>query len=159
MTFHCCTVVVHVTKILNVGNVGRNVTQPPMTLFPFALLFVNAVSGDQVGVLVHLQGFSLEWCRNPDVGLPKPDLVLFLQLSPADAAKRGQFGAERYETSDFQQAVQHKFNQLMKDPSLNWQVGGGSRSERRDSLPTKTGLGAIALPWIYQYSEFNLNVT
>nr|XP_023678059.1 thymidylate kinase [Paramormyrops kingsleyae] len=67
-------------------------------------------------------GFCLEWCRNPDVGLPKPDLVLFLQLSPAEAAKRGQFGVERYETSDFQQTVQHRFNQLMKDPSLNWQV-------------------------------------
>ncbi|XP_048845695.1 thymidylate kinase [Brienomyrus brachyistius] len=66
-------------------------------------------------------GFCLEWCRNPDVGLPKPDLVLFLKLSPDEAASRGQFGAERYETSDFQQAVQDRFKQLMKDPSLNWQ--------------------------------------
>lgn len=69
-----------------------------------------------------LQGFCLDWCKNPDVGLPKPDLVMFLKLSPAEAALRGQFGEERYETSVFQRAVQQKFEQLMKDPSVNWQV-------------------------------------
>ncbi|XP_045906111.1 thymidylate kinase isoform X2 [Micropterus dolomieu] len=66
-------------------------------------------------------GFCLDWCKNPDVGLPKPDLVMFLQLSPAEAALRGQFGEERYETSVFQRAVQQQFEQLMKDPSVNWQ--------------------------------------
>uniref|UniRef100_A0A8C9TFT6 Deoxythymidylate kinase (thymidylate kinase) n=1 Tax=Scleropages formosus TaxID=113540 RepID=A0A8C9TFT6_SCLFO len=69
------------------------------------------------------QGFGLEWCKNPDVGLPKPDLVLFLQLSPAEAARRGKFGDERYERTDFQKTVLQRFEQLMKDPSVNWQVG------------------------------------
>ncbi|KAF6733093.1 Thymidylate kinase [Oryzias melastigma] len=73
-------------------------------------------------------GFSLEWCMNPDVGLPKPDLVMFLQLSPAEAALRGQFGNERYETRVFQNAVQQKFELLMKDPSVNWQVIDASKS-------------------------------
>ncbi|KAI3369069.1 hypothetical protein L3Q82_026041 [Scortum barcoo] len=73
-------------------------------------------------------GFSLDWCKNPDVGLPKPDLVMFLQLSPAEAALRGQFGEERYETSVFQRAVQQKFEQLMKDPSVNWQVIDASQT-------------------------------
>ncbi|XP_029970195.1 thymidylate kinase-like [Salarias fasciatus] len=67
-------------------------------------------------------GFCLDWCMKPDVGLPKPDLVMFLQLSSAEAARRGHFGEERYETSDFQKAVQQKFEQLMKDESVNWQV-------------------------------------
>ncbi|XP_067085958.1 thymidylate kinase [Osmerus mordax] len=73
-------------------------------------------------------GFSLDWCMNPDVGLPKPDLVMFLQLNPSDAALRGQFGSERYETSVFQKAVQQKFQQLMKDPSVNWQVIDAAQS-------------------------------
>lgn len=73
-------------------------------------------------------GFCLEWCMKPDVGLPKPDLVMFLQLSPAEAALRGQFGEERYETSVFQRAVQQKFEQLMKDPSVNWQAIDASQS-------------------------------
>ncbi|KAJ8279426.1 hypothetical protein COCON_G00064920 [Conger conger] len=73
-------------------------------------------------------GFSLEWCMNPDVGLPKPDLVLFLQLHPTAASQRGQFGAERYETSDFQRVVMQRFEHLMKDPSLNWQVIDAAKS-------------------------------
>lgn len=73
-------------------------------------------------------GFCLDWCKSPDVGLPKPDLVMFLQLSPAEAALRGQFGEERYETSAFQKAVQQKFEHLMKDPSVNWQVIDASKS-------------------------------
>lgn len=60
----------------------------------------------------------------PDVGLPKPDLVMYLQLNPTEAETRGQFGAERYETSVFQRTVQQKFEKLMKDPSVNWQVRG-----------------------------------
>uniref|UniRef100_H3A242 Thymidylate kinase n=1 Tax=Latimeria chalumnae TaxID=7897 RepID=H3A242_LATCH len=66
--------------------------------------------------------FCLEWCKQPDVGLPKPDLILFLQLNPLDAAKRGEFGNERYENSSFQEAVLQRFGQLMKDKSLNWKV-------------------------------------
>lgn len=73
-------------------------------------------------------GFCLDWCMKPDVGLPKPDLVMFLQLSPSEAALRGQFGEERYETNAFQRAVQQKFEQLMKDPSVNWQVIDASQS-------------------------------
>lgn len=69
-----------------------------------------------------LQGFRLDWCMQPDVGLPKPDLVMFLQLNPAEAALRGQFGQERYETSVFQRTVQQRFEQLMKDQTVNWQV-------------------------------------
>lgn len=73
-------------------------------------------------------GFSLDWCMKPDVGLPKPDLVMFLQLSPAEAALRGEFGEERYETGVFQRAVQQRFEELRKDPSVNWQVIDASQS-------------------------------
>ncbi|KAG9341565.1 hypothetical protein JZ751_019078 [Albula glossodonta] len=73
-------------------------------------------------------GFSLDWCMNPDVGLPKPDLVLFLQLHPTEAAQRGEFGTERYEVGDFQKIVMQKFELLMKDPSLNWQVIDAAKS-------------------------------
>lgn len=69
-----------------------------------------------------IQGFSLEWCRNPDVGLPKPDLVMFLQLNPSEAANRGEFGTERYETSAFQRKVNRRFEELREDKSVNWKV-------------------------------------
>uniref|UniRef100_A0A1A8F7J0 Thymidylate kinase n=1 Tax=Nothobranchius korthausae TaxID=1143690 RepID=A0A1A8F7J0_9TELE len=73
-------------------------------------------------------GFCMDWCMKPDVGLPKPDLVMFLQLNPAEAALRGQFGSERYETSTFQKSVQQKFKELMKDPSVNWKVIDASKN-------------------------------
>lgn len=69
-----------------------------------------------------LQGFSVDWCKQPEVGLPKPDLVMFLKVSLAEAALRGQYGQERYETSAFQMAVQEKFDQLIADTTINWQV-------------------------------------
>ena len=40
---------------------------------------------------------SLDWCKSPDHGLPEPDLVLFIDLSPEAAAARAGYGEERYE--------------------------------------------------------------
>ena len=68
------------------------------------------------------QNFSLDWCKQPDVGLPKPDLVVFLQLQLAEAAARGEFGRERYESGPFQQRALQRFQQLLADPSLPWKV-------------------------------------
>lgn len=96
----------------------------PVSLF-LATFQTASVWGEELQERWHgclLQGFCLHWCMQPDVGLPKPDLVLFLQLSPGEAALRGQFGEERYETDVFQSAVERKFEELRKDPSLNWQV-------------------------------------
>lgn len=59
---------------------------------------------------------------NPDVGLPKPDLVMFLQLNPSMAANRGEYGIERYETNGFQRTVSQRFEELMQDSSVNWKV-------------------------------------
>ncbi|XP_032336680.1 thymidylate kinase isoform X1 [Camelus ferus] len=66
------------------------------------------------------ENFSLDWCKQPDVGLPKPDLVVFLQLRLAEAAARSEFGQERYEDRAFQEQVLRRFHQLQGDTSLNW---------------------------------------
>ncbi|XP_007884995.1 thymidylate kinase isoform X1 [Callorhinchus milii] len=71
--------------------------------------------------------FTLTWCKQPDVGIPKPDLILFLQLSPSDAMKRGDFGNERYENRHFQEQVLRQFNELMQDENLNWKVMDASQ--------------------------------
>ncbi|BGP13757.1 hypothetical protein JCM10213_006412 [Rhodosporidiobolus nylandii] len=59
-----------------------------------------------------IKGLSWTWCQAPDVGLPQPDLVLFLSISPSAAATRGGFGQERYETSEVQLAVEKVFARL-----------------------------------------------
>nr|XP_004667861.1 thymidylate kinase isoform X1 [Jaculus jaculus] len=74
------------------------------------------------------ENFSLDWCKQPDVGLPKPDLIVFLQLQLVDAAARGEFGCERYENGMYQERALQCFHQLMRDTALNWKVVDASKS-------------------------------
>lgn len=41
------------------------------------------------------KGLDLEWCKAPEAGLLKPDLVLLLTMTAAAISKRGGFGDER----------------------------------------------------------------
>ena len=59
---------------------------------------------------------SLQWARNPEIGLPLPDLCVFLDITPQAAAKRGGFGNEKYETSAMQKRVRELFHSLMELP-------------------------------------------
>jgi len=64
-------------------------------------------------------GMDFEWCRAPDVGLPKPDCVIYLTAPNDVIVNRNGFGDERYEMFDFQQKVKLNFNKLKED---NWKV-------------------------------------
>ncbi|KAJ4388902.1 Thymidylate kinase [Gnomoniopsis smithogilvyi] len=55
---------------------------------------------------------SLSWARAPEVGLPRPDVVVFLDLSEAEAAARGGWGEERYERGEMQRRVREGFEGL-----------------------------------------------
>jgi dTMP kinase len=62
----------------------------------------------------HAKGtMDLEYCMNPDVGLPKPDLVVFLQIDLVVASKRSQYGEEKYEKIEFQKHVLESFEQVL----------------------------------------------
>ncbi|KAI5479313.1 thymidylate kinase [Pseudohyphozyma bogoriensis] len=81
-----------------------------------------------------VKGLSYEWCQSPDVGLPQPDLVLFLDISPAAAAARGGYGGERYENSETQKRVREVFGRIEADfggIGGNWRTvdAGGSLDE------------------------------
>ncbi|CAO3633237.1 unnamed protein product [Cunninghamella echinulata] len=71
------------------------------------------------------KGLDFNWCKQPDVGLLVPDLVMFLDLSMQEAEKRGGFGEERYEKRDLQLKVRSEFNQLMDD---SWKIIDASQS-------------------------------
>lgn len=62
-----------------------------------------------------MQGLDYAWCKSPDVGLPAPDLVLFLSVSAEVAAQRGGFGEERYEKSEMQEKVRQLFRRIGDD--------------------------------------------
>lgn len=55
---------------------------------------------------------SLGWAWAPEIGLPKPDVTIFLHISTQDAAERGGFGQERYETAKMQSRVRELFGEL-----------------------------------------------
>lgn len=51
------------------------------------------------------KGLDIDWLKNPDRGLPRPDAVLYLDLSIEEAKKRGGYGNEVYEREDIQRIV------------------------------------------------------
>ena len=51
------------------------------------------------------KGLDLSWCKAPEVGLPTPDLVLYLDITLEIAAERGDYGEEQYEQLDFQKKI------------------------------------------------------
>jgi dTMP kinase len=55
---------------------------------------------------------SFDWCRSPDIGLPAPDLVLFLDITPEVARERGGYGQERYEKEEMQLRVRKFFHRI-----------------------------------------------
>jgi len=55
------------------------------------------------------RSLPLDWARDPEVGLPRPDLVIFLDLAPEQAEARGGFGEEKYEKREMQERVRTLF--------------------------------------------------
>ncbi|KAJ5280300.1 hypothetical protein N7478_005672 [Penicillium angulare] len=55
---------------------------------------------------------SLDWAWLPEIGLPRPDICLFLSIPAEEAAKRGGYGAERYENETMQTRVRELFRSL-----------------------------------------------
>ena len=54
----------------------------------------------------------MSWCKNSDTGLPKPDMVCFLNVSEEIARQRPNFGEEKYEIEAFQREVKKKFLEM-----------------------------------------------
>lgn len=67
------------------------------------------------------KGIDFDWCKQCDRGLPKPDVVIYLDISTEAAAKRGQYGEERYETQEMQAKVRVNFAKLMENDPI-WHV-------------------------------------
>jgi len=80
----------------------------------------------------------LSWCKQPDIGLPRPDLVCFLDVSEEVAIKRADFGGERYELTDFQRKVRENYTKLT-DPSWVTVSADGTMDEVEKELYSIVG--------------------
>ncbi|KAJ3159604.1 hypothetical protein HDU86_001613 [Geranomyces michiganensis] len=67
---------------------------------------------------------GIEWCKAPDRGLPTPDIVIYVNVSPAVAAAREGYGEERYERIEFQEKVAAAFEELRDE---RWVVVDGTK--------------------------------
>lgn len=81
----------------------------------------------------------LGWAKAPEVGLPRPDLVLFLDLEESVARERGGWGGEVYEKGEMQRRVRELFWGLsMGDLSHTY------RHQRRESASAAAAAAAAA---------------
>lgn len=62
---------------------------------------------------------DLKWYKQPEIGLPRPDLVMLLTLNMEEMSKRPGFGDERYENTKMQERVSGLYNQLLDE---RWEV-------------------------------------
>lgn len=60
-------------------------------------------------------GRCLNWCKQPDLGLPKPDCVILLKVSKHQQEQRNNWGKERFEQDDFQARVNANYEKLKDD--------------------------------------------
>lgn len=75
---------------------------------------------------------SLHWARGPEVGLPRPDMVLFLDLDEAKARERGGWGGEVYEKAEMQKRVRDLFWGLSLGTIGTPEGPGGTPQERSE---------------------------
>ena len=68
-------------------------------------------SGVAYSMAKEVETMDLDWCLQPDKGLIKPDLTIFLTNDDSNA-DRGGFGEERYENVAFQEIVRGKFHEV-----------------------------------------------
>lgn len=83
-------------------------------------VIVDRYSFSGVAFSAAKNGMSLDWCWAPEIGLPKPDAVVFLDVPVTLASERADFGQERYETTAFQEKVYHNFHEIVKRATPKW---------------------------------------
>jgi len=76
-------------------------------------------------VIYRTKGLDIEWCKTHDKGLPKPDIIFYIDLTEEDVARRAGFGDERFEKKDFQKKVREAYQQLFDE---DWQMIAGLQS-------------------------------
>lgn len=88
------------------------------------------------------KGLNLDWCKAPESGLLKPDLVLYLNLNTGALSRRMGWGDERYDVPEFQKRVNQMF-MMLKDDTY-WKVINADKQENdlSDEL-TKVAIDAI----------------
>jgi dTMP kinase len=88
-----------------------------------------AYSGVAFTMAKKIYELNLDACMHSDVGLPRPDVVIFLDIDSKTQVTRGGFGNERYEDVKIQTDARDIFIQLKnKDVTGTWRVVDARKS-------------------------------
>ncbi|XP_056643144.1 thymidylate kinase [Diorhabda sublineata] len=109
------------------ANRWENAEKMKSLLYSGVTLIVDRYSYSGVVFSAVKKNMCLEWCQQPENGLPKPDLVFLLDVSLEEMCNRPGFGDERYENTNFQTKVSKLYNKLCKEED-NWVKVDAARS-------------------------------
>ncbi|XP_031844304.1 thymidylate kinase [Nomia melanderi] len=76
-------------------------------------LIVDRYAGSGAAYTASTTGRSLDWCKTPDQGLPRPDMVIYLKVSAKSQRIRSNWGEERFENAKIQETVASNYLTLM----------------------------------------------
>ncbi|ELT97772.1 hypothetical protein CAPTEDRAFT_132783 [Capitella teleta] len=109
----------HAVHLLFSANRWELVPKMLETLKNGTTLVIDRYAFSGVAFSAAKESLDFEWCKKSDVGLPRPDLILYLNLGVEAAAQRSEYGGERYEQKPFQKRVAENYAALMDD---DWKV-------------------------------------
>lgn len=66
----------------------------------------------------HATGCDYDFCKSIDKFLPKPDMLIYLDLNPSISLKRGEKGNEIYENTEFQNKVYKNYQRICLDSEV-----------------------------------------
>ncbi|KAI1390782.1 thymidylate kinase-domain-containing protein [Hypoxylon trugodes] len=98
-------------------------------------------SGIVYSAAKEIKDLSLSWAKAPEVGLPRPDMVLFLDLEEEVARKRGGWGGEVYEKGEMQRRVRDLFWGLSMGDLGSAGVNSSAKAMRRRTDGERFGNG------------------
>jgi dTMP kinase len=90
------------------------------TLYQGKTVIVDRYSYSGIAYSSAKKGLSLKWCCEMEKGLPRPDLVIYLEIPCEDQYRRPGFGDERYETREMQELVRIQYERVMELSKETW---------------------------------------
>lgn len=82
------------------------------TLMSGTTLVIDRYASSGAAYTAANTGRCLKWCQQPDIGLPKPDCVVFLKVSKCQQELRNNWGEERFENDEIQARVDANYEKL-----------------------------------------------
>jgi dTMP kinase len=110
----------HAVHLLFSANRWEQVNEIKEKLYNGTTLIVDRYAYSGVAYTSAKYGLDFEWCKQCDTGLPKADLVCFMDTKSVNIDSRESFGDERYENVKFQSIVYDNFKKLFNlDENVN----------------------------------------